>query len=60
MEALAGGGIWLRTRLDDEDVGGGVLRKRKWNAAGEGGGDVEDRLKRLRTSRRFSYFDGSI
>jgi hypothetical protein len=42
-----------------EDVGGGVLRKRKWNAAGEGGEVVQDRLKRPRTLR-FSHFDGSI
>jgi hypothetical protein len=35
--------ITVRTRVADEDVGGGVLSKRKWNAAGEGGEDVQDR-----------------
>jgi hypothetical protein len=50
----------VRIKLADEDVGGGVLRKRKWNAAGEDGEDAQDRLKRPRTLRRFSYFDGSI
>lgn len=50
----------MRTKVADEDVGDGVLRNRKWNAAGESGEDVEDRLKRPRTLRRFSHFDGSI
>ena len=35
--------ITVRTRVDDEGVGAGVLRKGKWNAAGEGGEDVQDR-----------------
>ena len=35
--------ITVRTRVADEDVGGGVLRKWKWNAAGEDGEDIQDR-----------------
>ena len=50
----------MRTKVADGDVGGGVLRKRKQNAAGENGEDVQNRLKRPRALRRFSHFDGSI
>jgi hypothetical protein len=56
MEALAGGRIRPRTRVADEDVGDGVLRKRKWNAAGEGGGNVEDHFEKAKNVKEVQPF----
>lgn len=55
------GDLAVRTRVADEGAAGDVLGKRKLSAASEGGVDVQDRLKRPRTLRRFScHVDDSI
>jgi hypothetical protein len=55
------GDFAVRTRVAEEDAAGDVLGKRKWSAASEGGEEVQDRLKRPRTLRRFScHVDDSI
>jgi HSA len=55
------GDFAVRTRVSGEGSGGDVLGKRKWDAASEGGEDVQGPLKRPRTLRRFScHVDDSI
>jgi hypothetical protein len=56
------GALAVRTRpSSDQDTGGEVLGKRKWRVASDGEVDVQDRLKKPKTLRRFScHVDYSI